>query len=80
MSVTRFLRHPDLFLSLHFRSLRFCILHNVLCSLPNLLQAEGFKSELRQDGVDDLVLLPKVTEEGIVHNLLVRYQRDKIYV
>jgi len=39
----------------------------------------GFQSQLRLDGVDDLVLLPKVTEEGIVGNLNTRYMRDKIY-
>lgn len=32
-----------------------------------------------REGVDDLVLLPKVTEEGIVENIYKRYMNDKIY-
>lgn len=32
------------------------------------------------EGVEDLVLLPKVTEEGITDNIKKRYMLDKIYV
>lgn len=36
-------------------------------------------SVFEREGVDDLVLLPKVTEEGIVDNINKRYMLDKIY-
>jgi myosin heavy subunit len=35
---------------------------------------------MEQQGVDDLVLLPQVNEEGIVNNLLKRFRSDLIYV
>lgn len=42
-----------------------------------LLQAA---KKFEEEGVDDLVLLPKVTNEGIMLNLHKRYTRDRIYV
>lgn len=35
---------------------------------------------MEQQGVDDLVLLPQVTEDGICGNLLKRFRSDLIYV
>lgn len=35
--------------------------------------------KFEEEGVDDLVLLPKVTNEGIMLNLHKRYTRDRIY-
>ncbi len=32
-----------------------------------------------KQGVDDLVMLPKVTEQAIVENLSKRYENDLIY-
>eukprot|EP01125_Pyxidicula_operculata_P008053 TRINITY_DN2724_c0_g1_i1.p1 TRINITY_DN2724_c0_g1~~TRINITY_DN2724_c0_g1_i1.p1 ORF type:complete len:1027 (-),score=294.17 TRINITY_DN2724_c0_g1_i1:177-3257(-) len=37
------------------------------------------KAQFEAEGVDDLVLLPKVNEQGIVENLYKRYMNDKIY-
>lgn len=31
-------------------------------------------------GVDDMILLGDLNEAGMVHNLLIRYRQDKIYV
>jgi len=45
--------------------------------LSHMSQATTKKFE--EEGVEDLVLLPKVTNQGITANLLKRYQRDKIY-
>eukprot|EP01122_Echinamoeba_exundans_P000766 TRINITY_DN106_c0_g2_i1.p1 TRINITY_DN106_c0_g2~~TRINITY_DN106_c0_g2_i1.p1 ORF type:complete len:1054 (-),score=319.54 TRINITY_DN106_c0_g2_i1:104-3265(-) len=36
-------------------------------------------AQIAAEGVEDLVLLPKVTEEGIVDNIKKRYMGDKIY-
>lgn len=37
-------------------------------------------SKFELEGVDDLVLLPKVTNDGITANLRKRYEKDHIYV
>lgn len=44
-----------------------------------MLPSQATTKKFEEEGVDDLVLLPKVTNEGIMKNLEKRYQRNLIY-
>lgn len=47
---------------------------------PHFAQALKTAANFAVEGVEDLVLLPKVTAEGITDNIKKRYLLDKIYV
>lgn len=49
-------------------------------TLTIFAQALKTAANFAVEGVEDLVLLPKVTEEGITDNIKKRYMLDKIYV
>lgn len=44
-----------------------------------MLPSQATTKKFDEEGVDDLVLLPKVTNEGIMKNLEKRYRRNLIY-
>lgn len=56
---------------------------NVFCSVSGLwIQAKYHwqSQNVKQSGVDDMVLLSKITEDAIVENLKKRYMDDYIFV
>jgi hypothetical protein len=58
------------------------IVHFTFCVsfLTVLILYQATTKKFEEEGVDDLVLLPKVTNQGIMANLEKRYKRDLIYV
>lgn len=59
------------------------MLHWILFSILSLFQASKYhwqSQNVKQSGVDDMVLLSKITEDAIVENLKKRYMDDYIFV
>lgn len=56
------------------------MLNPTICIYKTFPHSAQAAKKFEEEGVDDLVLLPKVTNEGIMVNLHKRYTRDRIYV
>lgn len=54
---------------------------NLLIIIHSMFQVYHWQSQnFKVSGVDDMVLLPKVTEDAIIDNLRKRYMDDYIFV